>query len=210
MRNLALAIPALLVAQALIVGWATHGERPPNPPDLARFPANVGPWKYLRDDPIAPEVEPQLHADRLLNRTYIRQPNLRDASLFVAWFRSVNAGGQPHSPQVCLPGNGWLPQATDLMTVPTAIGPIRVNRYIVTNQGARAVVLYWYQSPRRVVAGEWEAKFWVIPDALRDRRTDTSLVRIVVWANGGDSEATSAAAEFARYLYPVLRQQLPR
>ena len=28
---------------------------------------------------------------------------------------------------------------------------------------------------RRVVAGEWAAKFWLVADAIRDKRTDTSL-----------------------------------
>ena len=94
------------------------------------------------------------------------------------------------------------------------LGTIRVNRYVVTNQGARAVVLYWYQTPRRVIESEWTAKFWLIPDSIRDRRTDTSLVRIVTWANQPGSDgaqvATDAARAFGEQLYPVLREWLPR
>jgi EpsI family protein len=74
-----------------------------------------------------------------------------------------------------------------------------------------AVVTYWYQTPRRVVAGEWPAKFWLAADALRDRRTDTALVRIFVWTGkGGDTEATDAAVRFTKSLYPLLRDYLPR
>ncbi len=76
-------------------------------------------------------------------------------------------------------------------------------------------VLYWYQTARRAVAGEWASKFWLVADAVRDRRTDTALVRIVVedapannW--GSDQRATRTAADFARAVYPVLREQLPR
>jgi hypothetical protein len=65
-----------------------------------------------------------------------------------------------------------------------------------------------------VVAGEWASKFWLVADAVRDRRTDTALVRIVVedrppddW--GSDQRATGMAADFARSVYPVLRGQLP-
>ena len=92
----------------------------------------------------------------------------------------------------------------------TAGPPITVNRYLVANASDRAVVLYWYQTPRRVIAGEWAAKFWLVLDAVRDKRTDTALVRLVVWSTyAGDETATSTASAFARSLYPVLRQQLP-
>ncbi len=96
------------------------------------------------------------------------------------------------------------------MTIETAAGPITVNRYIVTQKNRRAVVLYWYQTPRRVSAGEWESKFWVAADALRDRRTDTALVRIVTWsAEGADAAATASAVQLAQDVYPLLRKQLP-
>ena len=86
------------------------------------------------------------------------------------------------------------------------------SRYIISsNFGQRAVVLYWYQTPRRVLAGEWESKFWLIPDAIRDHRTDTSLVRVIVWTSkGAEAAATATAADFARGLHPVLRETLPR
>jgi len=75
----------------------------------------------------------------------------------------------------------------------------------------RAGILYWYQTSRPAIAGEWASRFWLVADALRDRRTDTALVRIVVEsAPGREEPATRTAADFARSLYPLLREQLPR
>ena len=100
---------------------------------------------------------------------------------------------------------------TGEVTLDTVAGAIAVNRYIVVNHGQRDVVLYWYQGPRRVTAGEWAAKFWLVADALRDKRTDTALVRVVAQSgDGGDRAATAAATGFAQSLYPVLRENLPR
>ena len=97
------------------------------------------------------------------------------------------------------------------MDIETAGGPIRVNRYLVVNRNERAVVLYWYQTPQRAIAGEWASKFWVLADSLRRNRTDTALVRVVVWsAAGGDRAATATAQNFAQGLYPLLREKLPR
>jgi EpsI family protein len=203
-------VPVFLLLQAVLVHWAASGERPPAVPDLARFPYHFAAWTQYHEDPIAADVAAQLHADQLVSRTY-RNDTGTQAGLFVAWFQSQRGGlSQPHSPKVCLPGSGWVPQVVDEIPIDTAAGAILVNRYIVAFQGHHAVVLYWYQTPRRVITGEWAAKLWLVNDALRDHRTDTALVRITVWADQGDSAATVAASAFSRDVYPLLREQLPR
>jgi EpsI family protein len=205
-------VPLFLAAQILVVHVAASGEHPPPPPALDRFPAAFGQWKLFRDDPIDAAIATELGADRLVSRIYRETPTGSVASLLVAWFRTQREGArQPHSPQVCLPGAGWTPRVVDLVTLDTAAGAITVNRYVADKGAQRAVVLYWYQTPRRVIAGEWAAKFWLAADALRDQRTDTALVRVTAWpAGGGDQAATAIATGFARDLYPVLREYLPR
>jgi EpsI family protein len=214
-------VPVFLLAQAALIHWASGRERAPAPPALGSFPTAFGAWRQLSEDPIAADVASQLRADQILSRTYMRT-SILDATLpattgpvvglFVAWFQSQRAGtSQPHSPKVCLPASGWIPAVTGEVTLDTAAGVITVNRYIVVNHGQRDVVLYWYQGWRRVTAGEWAAKFWLVADALRDRRTDTALVRVVAQSgDGGDQAATAAATGFAQVLYPLLRENLPR
>jgi EpsI family protein len=204
--------PLFLAAQILVIHAMTSGERPPLLPAPERFPLNFGPWKLFRVDPIDAEVTAELRADRLVSRTYIEAPAQSFASLLVAWFQTQQGEGrQPHSPKVCLPSGGWTPRIVDEVTVYTAAGPITVNRYVVDKDTQSAVVLYWYQTPRRVIAGEWAAKFWLMADALRDKRTDTALVRVTTWpTRGGDQAATAVATEFARNLYPKLREYLPQ
>jgi EpsI family protein len=143
---------------------------------------------------------------------YMQQPNGEFANIFVAWFQSQRAGtSQPHSPQVCLPAAGWVPESTGTIDIATSAGTITVNRYVIASGQQREVVLYWYQTPRRVVAGEWAAKFWLMSDALRDRRTDTSLVRVTTWVRDSDvAAATRTATELSQRLYPLLRETFPR
>jgi EpsI family protein len=207
-----LLVPVVLVVQMLVVHSAATTEQPPTPPSLAQFPAQFGEWKMIGEDPITPEVASVLHADQLLSRTYVQPPTNAAAGLFVAWFQSQRGGAsQPHSPRVCLPGSGWTPQETGEIRIDTSAGVIEVNRYVVVNGKQRAVILYWYQTPRRVIAGEWAAKFWLVADAVRDHRTDTALARITVWSNEGQDEAATArAVGFVRGVYPLLRETLPR
>jgi EpsI family protein len=203
-------VPGFLVLQAALVHFASGGERPPVAPHLLAFPASIGGWEKIGEDPIDADVAAQLGADRLLNRSYVHGTGTVD-NLFVAWFQSQRGGtNQPHSPQVCLPGSGWITEAATQVAFDVGAGTISVNRISVSKGQVRAVVLYWHQTPRRAIAGEWAAKFWVVADGLRDKRTDTSLVRIVVWNTGESDDSTTAhAVELARAAYPVLRSILP-
>jgi EpsI family protein len=216
------ALPAAFLVQALVVNLPGAGERPPSMPDLSRFPtsfpATSGYWDMVGEEKIDAAVEGQLGADQLFSRTY-RQAGLAPVgegagmvNLFVAWFQSQRGGRtQPHSPKVCLPGAGWTSEDSGEIQIQTPAESIPANRLLASNLGQHAVVLYWYQTPRRVLAGEWESKFWLIPDAIRDHRTDTALVRVVVWTSKGqEAEATKTGVEFARSSYPILRKLLPR
>ncbi len=204
-------VPVVLASQALLVHWTGSFERPPAKPDFTRFPLQIGPWDRIREEPVDLATETTLGADGLVSRTYAE--NGQVANLFVAWFQSQRAGtSQPHSPQVCLPASGWVPEMNGLINIQTSAGTITINRYVIVKGTERAVVLYWYQTPRRVVAGEWAAKFWLMADALRDRRTDTSLVRVTTWVSpdSGVVGATKLATDFSARLYPILIKTFPQ
>lgn len=205
-------IPVFLASQALFVHWTGTFEKPPAKPDLTHFPEQIGTWHRTGEFPVDAATEAQLGADRLMNSTYMLLPDGEFANVFVAWFQSQRAGtSQPHSPQVCIPAAGWVPESESTMDIATTAGTINVNRYVIANGQERQVVLYWYQTPRRVVAGEWAAKFWLMVDALRDRRTDTSLVRVTTWVRNSDLyAATRRGAELSRRLYPLLRETFPQ
>ena len=205
-------VTAFLAVQAGAIYWAASGERVPAPPDLSKLAPQFGGWVQVRQESIDAATRSQLGADRLLSRSYFHVPAGPFANLFVAWFGSQRDGTrQPHSPKVCLPGNGWIPEVAGEITLNTVGGAITVNRYVIHNRGTRAIVLYWYQTSRRVIASEWDAKFWLAVDALRDKRTDTAIVRVAVAIPPGrDAAATAAAEAFARRIYPLLLANFPR
>jgi len=196
-------VPVLLAAQAWIVQSLSSRERPPAAPDLSTIPAQIGGWTEVRDDPVDADVARELHADRLLNRIYGDNQNSLFANLFVAWFESQRGAAQPHSPIVCLPGAGWIIESSSRLGLATRAGWLRANRLLISHGSQRAIVLYWYQNPRRTV-GEWEAKLAVIIDAVRYRRTDIEIVRVVVWQNGTEAQTSGEATAFASEAYPLL------
>jgi EpsI family protein len=207
------ALSALLVLQGgVYYAVAMRPEKVPVVASLSTFPNTLGPWRMYQDVPIEKEVQDVLKADDTLNRIYVSPGGNTPAFLFIAYFKSQRYGQAPHSPKNCLPGSGWEPVESEPLTiqVPGRAGPISVNRYLVARGEEQSVVLYWYQSHNRIIASEYSAKFWLIADSIRYHRSDSSLIKIVVPVNDGDSEAaTKTAVEFVKAIFPAVERQLP-
>jgi EpsI family protein len=95
-----------------------------------------------------------------------------------------------------MPGAGWQTQSLQLiqLSVPERREPLRINRYVVGMGNERAVLLYWYQSNERAIATEYLAKIYLVMDSIRYRRSNTSLVRVVLPVTEGAAEAPPAEA----------------
>ncbi len=209
----AAALSALLVLQGgVYYAVAMRPEQVPVVAPLSVFPTDLNGWRMYKDVPIEQEVLDVLKADDTLNRIYVSPDGGTPAFLFIGFFKSQRYGQAPHSPKNCLPGSGWEPVESEPMTiaVPGRAEPILVNRYLVARGEEQSVVLYWYQSHNRIIASEYSAKFWLIADSIRYHRSDSSLVKVVVPVNNGDSAgATKSAVDFVKAIFPTVARQLP-
>lgn len=204
-------LSVVLVAQTIGLYAISRQEKVPLTRSLEEFPLQFGDWRMFRAGVVEQEIRDVLKADDILNRTYADASN-HFANLFVAFFRSQRTGQAPHSPKNCLPGSGWVPSESEIVSVqvPGLDQPIRVNRYVVAKGDDKSVVLYWYQSHNRVVASEYHAKFYVVADAIRYNRTDTALVRVVVPVLGNQvAAATTTAEQFVQSFFLKLKEYLP-
>ena len=201
----------LLLAQAgVFYGRARTTENTPPSRPLSEFPLQAGTWSRVQEGVVEKEVQEVLKADDLLSGTYAAPENPHGASLFVAYFRSQRTGKAPHSPKNCLPGSGWTASMADTLMVPIpGQGKIEVNRYLVSRGENKSLVLYWYQSPNRVVASEYWAKIYLVLDSIRYNRSDTALVRVVVPAGGGEQSAEKSAVDFVQAIFPKLSPFIP-
>jgi EpsI family protein len=206
------ALTVVLLAEAALFYGTSGRERVPTLQPLSEFPTDLSRWELVQDVPIEPEIQQVLRADETLNRVYGQEGSGARASLFVAYFKSQRAGQIPHSPKNCLPGSGWEPMSSRFIQVqvPGEHEPIRINRYVVARGNETSVVLYWYQSRNRIIASDFAAKFWLVADSIRYRRSDTALVRVVVPVVDSNLRgATATGADFVRSFLPTLRHYLP-
>jgi EpsI family protein len=153
------------------------------PPDsLARpletIDLSIDGWTGTNEPPLSDAVLNELLPTSYLTRTYRRAD--KSVSLFIAYYAQQRAGENMHSPKHCLPGSGW--EIWDYGTAEVLVGgrTVEINKYSVENSGSRMIVLYWYQSPRRIIASELKGKVFLVRDALLEGRTAGSLVRLTL------------------------------
>lgn len=211
-RNRAVVLLSLLLAtQALAFYAVPRTEVDFSVRPLGAFPAKIGDWVVARTFPMEQSVQDVLKSDDSVSRLYVT-PAGQAASLFIAFFKSQRAGVAPHSPKNCLPGSGWAPLQSGFETIEVpGHAPITVNRYVVARADERTIVYYWYQSAHRAVASEYKAKVWLVLDSIRYRRSDTSLVRIIVPTppGGNVEESDRQARAFIAQAYPQVVSYLP-
>jgi EpsI family protein len=175
---------------------------------LAQFPVAVGEWRGVDQPPFDEEILKVLGADDYLNRVY-HGGNASAVGLYVAYYGSQRHGEAIHSPQHCLPGTGWQPVSHSRVQINAAGQPLSVNRYIVQKHGQQQLVLYWFQGRGRIVASEYVNKLYLLTDAVRLRRTDGALVRVIAPIVDEPALADRVTTAFLQVLQPQLTRWLP-
>jgi EpsI family protein len=152
----------------------------------------IGGWTSRGDQPLGDTIVASLAATSYLSRTY--RKDRTEADFFMAFYEQVRAGESMHSPKYCLPGGGW--EFSDFRTVVLNNGgrPAKINRAIVRRGEERQLLLYWYQSRPRVIASEFESKFFLVWDGLVRGNQGGSIVRLMLPDRPGAEEEGLALA----------------
>jgi len=203
---------ALLVGTALLLRARNGAEILPSRSPLSSFPRTLGPWTST-DIPLAEDVRDVLGPGDFLLRGYSDRADGRGVNLFIAYFPSQRTGDTIHSPKNCLPGSGWTPVRSDRVTIAVrGRAPFVANRYVIAQAQQRQLVLYWYWAHNRAVASEYAAKFYLISDSIRMRRTDGSLVRVTtpIAENESIESAQQTLLSFSSDVVPLLNTYVPR
>jgi len=207
------------VAASLLAGTAVllHARNsseiiPPRQP-LASFPLSLDGWESGGDIPLTQDVRDVLGPGDFLLRDYQDQASGSNVDLFIAYFPSQRAGDSIHSPKNCLPGAGRVPVQADRINVavPGHV-PFPANRYLIAKGEDRRLVLYWYWAHDRAVASEYAAKFYLVTDSIRERRSDGSLIRVTTGLAPGESldSGQRRLLAFAGNVVPLVNSYVPR
>lgn len=208
---------AVLAVGCLLTSGVREQHRMPARQSMASIAMSAPGYEHR--DLVVPEQERKVAG----MSDYVMRAFQRDSldpgfSVYVGYYDYQVQGKTIHSPKNCLPGAGWEQLSASVQPVQVNGRPYPVNRYILANKGAQAIVYYWYQGRGRVEASEYTVKWNLLRDAAIHGRTEEALVRLVVPLGREElrtntqaayARADSLVAGMARQLVPAVERALP-
>ena len=203
--NAALLVFTLLVGSA--VWWLEL--RPPLRVDaslLGALPMRIGAFEGW-SVPLEDTVERILRADFNVQRAYARPDDTERVSLYVGYYGTERGGRPEHTPNQCYPSAGWRIESERRFEDG---GALRGNEWVVSQEGERQLVLFWYQSARRAgMRNNLELSLDHLAGRLREGRADGALVRLSTPLFPDEATARARLIAFATELDPVLTARWP-
>ena len=211
-------VPAFVLLVGCAFVWNAHSQRamPLAAPLTSIMPTMPG--YTVHDQKVGDEERRIAGMSDYVARAYAQDSTVAFTT-FVSYYERQTQGKTIHSPRNCLPGAGWEIVAPGTTTLEIDGRPEVVNRYVLKNKAAMAVVYYWYQGRGRIVANEYRVKANLLRDAALAGHTEEALVRVVVpvqpSAAGTDDQkalddAMALGASVAKQLGHEVWRTLPR
>jgi exosortase D (VPLPA-CTERM-specific) len=207
-----LATSLLLLCAAGMAAFfiSSRSETIPDRSRFVTFPTRIGLWQG-RASLLDPEVERGLAGlnDYLLSD--YKESDGKVVNLYVAYYASQKNGQQPHSPNDCIPANGWRITQLEPISYSENGAELSLNRAIIEKNSIKELVYYWFDERGRKIANEYLAKWYLRVDAIFMNRTDGALVRLVteIQSDETEGEADQRLKAFIRDALPKLSDYLP-
>ncbi|MFZ7094155.1 VPLPA-CTERM-specific exosortase XrtD [Primorskyibacter sp. 2E233] len=203
--SLLLAVIAGVFFSALVL-LPGHTSEQLNRSAFDRFPIQLDSWLGIPNR-LDPRVEAVIDADDYVDMTYISRDTETPVHLFAAYYSDQTNGSALHSPQVCLPANGW--EVTEFGTrrldmTGTGYGSFDANRAEIIKGTERQLVYYWFEQRGTRITNDFVAKIDMLVDGITRDRRDGAIIRFVTPIQGDD---LTGAEERIRKL---MRSALPK
>ena len=172
------------------------------------FPLNIGNWTGSKSQLNAIELQTLNLTDHFVgNYNYKTNKSFTPINLYIAYYDKQTQENSIHSPQICLPGSGWIITSHSIHTV----GKLNVNKEIMQKNNEKLLVYYWFKEAGYDAASNWEIKKLLLINSLRNGRTDGSLIRITaqITDNNDVKNVEEQMDDFLQNLLPLLSGYLP-
>lgn len=179
---------------------------------LSTFPEQLGEYVLSDSYRSSAAVVELLGVDDYIQYNYHKQSG-QNINLYVGYYGAVGVDGAYHSPKNCLPGSGWGIDSVEEVGIShkSARNPqVRISKMVIRNGAQYQLVLYWFQNRGRVIASEYWEKFYLIYDAISEKRRDGTFVRIITTTTAENMAAAEDETKaFAEVVMAELDNYLP-
>jgi EpsI family protein len=198
----------LLVAVLPLPDYVSQHTLTPLRQSLGALAYRIDGWEG-RDEVLTDRVREVLAADDLLLREYVDATGRR-VWLYVNYFASQHQGEISHSPKNCLPGAGWQAIDERRISYPLAGAAGQINEIVFERGGRRQLVLYWFRERDRILASEYEVKWYLVWDILTRRQSNGALLRVSTPIDDSREAARARSLDFMRAVLPRLDELFPQ
>ena len=202
-----------MLAGATLVQWGLTSTTslPPRLP-LATFPSLLEGWQG-KQEILPSEILRVLGADDYVMANYASAREAGPVNIFISYYDSQTDGRAVHSPEVCIPGDGWEIKSFEpvALVLPHGGDKMTVNRAVIEKGGRQQLVYYWFEGRQRSLTSEYAVKWYILWDGLWINRTDGSLVRFTtpVLSHETMSDAEQRLLGFLGQVKPLLPRYIP-
>ena len=209
-KPLLVSIAIILASLLAVTVLGGRHEVVPARQKLVTFPTKINAWQ-AKEERMDKSVETFLGVDDYLLADY-KDPAKGSVNFYVAYYASQRKGVSPHSPQVCMPGGGWVISSLNRIAIQVAgKKDFYVNRTMINKDNHRQVVYYWFEQRGRHIANEYLMKWYLLKDAIVRNRTDGALVRVTTYLRPSEDEsaADTRIQSFLHESLPLLDGYVP-
>jgi EpsI family protein len=180
---------------------------------LSFFPPEIDGWSGSASA-IPERTERVLSADDYVHVDYWRDDERALVNFWVAYYaEQTRNSGSIHSPEACLPGDGWkiIDFRRSVVSLDDNGGSMKINRVIIEKDGGRNLVYYWFDGRGRRETNEFVARTMTKIDNVVFGRTDGALVRFVtpILSDEPERYADERIARLLRSVLPHLPRFVP-
>ncbi len=201
---------SLLVAVIATTPFAERDNTPVASKPMASFPLQLGKWK-AKESRLPVSVETAAGASDYYYGDF-RSPDDKRVNLYIAYYEDQKVGAAPHSPTLCIPGDGWVIRSDTPIPLTARNGKtIYVSRLMMTKGDQSSIAYYWLKQGDKTFTAQYKARLDLIRFAITENRADAALVRLVAFVDSGESvEAADARLQdLATELLDVLSDYVP-
>ena len=145
---------------------------------LSRFPEMLGQWQANESRLPVSVVESAAASDYYYG--IFRSPNDKKINLYISYYADQKQGAAPHSPTLCIPGDGWKIMSNEPFLLKAKDGTsIEISRLIISKGEHTIVTYYWLKQGVNVFRQQFMARLNLIWFAIKENRADAALIRMV-------------------------------
>ena len=145
---------------------------------LSQFPEQLGEWRAT-ESRLLPSIEAVAGASEYYYGDFFSSTGGK-VNLYIAYYHDQKKGVAPHSPTVCIPGDGWVIKSDEKLQLQSKNNTtIDVSRLLISKGNKKIITYYWLKQGSKVFYQQLMARLDLVRYVIQENRSDAALIRMV-------------------------------